>query len=88
MLGAHFVGFGDFRMKEFVEVGYLIVPVAVSFSYAVKFLLHLGCEVIVEDIREMLGEEFVDNDSGIGGDEFPFFCSGILAFDVRGELAV
>ena len=65
-------------MEPLIEVANHGVPLALAFLNLVEFLLHVGGEVVVDDVFKILQQELVDQDADIGGDEFALFCTVCL----------
>ena len=78
----------DLRMESAVEFRHLVLPWKFPLCDIVEFLLYLGGEVIVEDIREVFSKEIVDNHSDVGRYEFPFLAADVQGFGHHVNLAL
>ena len=63
------------RFEVLVEVLDHAFPSHLSFSDFVEFLLNVGCEIVVHDFGEILGEIVVYHDTRICRQEFAAFLS-------------
>ena len=75
-------------MEALVEVLNLVVPLALALGDVVKLVLHLGGEVVVENLWEVLGQEFVNHHTHIGGDEFALLVAHEFALALGADFAV
>ena len=66
MFAACLHGVFNRRLKVLVERLQHLVPVHLAVGYGVKLLLHVSCEVIVHDSREILHEEIVNHHTDVG----------------------
>ena len=58
-----------------IEIRNDLVPGKLSFGNGVEFLFHIGCEIITENIREILHEKVRDNDSYVLRKELALLCA-------------
>ncbi len=75
---AHALGFVDKRMEVAVEVFHLLLPGQLTLSYIIKFLLHLGREVVIKYVGEVFCQKFVDHHAGIGRHKLTLGRAGLL----------
>ena len=78
----------DRRVELAVEAAYLAVPRQASVSYLVEDLLHVGREVVVEDIGEVDGQEVVDYHAYVRGHELALVRAGVLCAGLAADAAV
>ena len=62
-------------MKSFVEVFHDSSPFLLSVCHFIKLFLNIGCEVIIQNIREVFVQKVVYYSSDIRRNQFRFFCS-------------
>ena len=65
-------------MEIFVEFLNHLVPLAATFGDLIEFLLHISCEVIVDDGLEVADQELVDEHSDVGRDELSLLVADVL----------
>lgn len=85
MLGTGVDDFFDLWLEAFVEGAQHGGQLLFAFCYLVELVLHLGGEVIVHDLREVLLQEVVDHDADVGGDEFAPLRSGHFCLGLSGD---
>ena len=78
----------DLGVEAVVEVADFGMPFGFAFGDFVEFFFNRGSEVIVENVREVFGQEVVDNDAGIGRNEFAAVAAGVFALGRCGDFSV
>ena len=73
-------------LELLVELMHHLVPLRLAFGNLIEVLLHVGREVVVHDIGEVLHEEVVHDDADVGGQQLALLRAGHFLLRLRGDL--